>query len=121
MTKKMYNKLVRDKIPEIIQADGKAPKTRILSDEEHLEALLDKLGEEYEEFKEAKNVEELADLYEVLLALADALHIPHEQLEKSAPPRPPSAVPSSKKSTWKVSTKPTKPRPRKADILPDYR
>ncbi|HTB49331.1 MAG TPA: nucleoside triphosphate pyrophosphohydrolase [Verrucomicrobiae bacterium] len=82
MSKKIYNKLVRDKIPEIIQADGKALKTRILSDQEHLEALIEKLAEEYEEFKEAKNVEELADLHEVLLALADALNIPREQLEK---------------------------------------
>jgi len=82
MSKKIYNKLVRDKIPEIIQADGKALKTRILSDEEHLEALIKKLAEEYEEFKEAKNVEELADLHEVLLALADALNIPRQQLEE---------------------------------------
>ena len=82
MARKVYNKLVRDKIPEIIAAEGKALKTRILSDEEHLQALIEKLGEEYEEFKADLNVEELADLHEVLLALADVLQIPHEELEK---------------------------------------
>lgn len=79
---KIHNKLVRDKIPEIIAAQGKALKTRVLSDEEHLEALIAKLHEELEEFKEARSVEELADLHEVMLAVADALKIPHEELEK---------------------------------------
>src|ERR1700679_4294977 len=67
MSRKVYNKLVRDKIPEIIRADGKKLKTRVLSDEEHLEALLAKVEEELKELREAKNVEELADLHEVLL------------------------------------------------------
>ncbi len=78
----MYNKLVRDKIPEIIRADGKKLKSRILSDEEHLQALLKKLEEECKELIEAKNVEELADVHEVLLALAEALGIKPEELEK---------------------------------------
>lgn len=78
---KIYNKLVRDKIPEIIAADGKKAVTRILNDEEHLGELVKKLGEEYEEFKEALNLEELADIHEVILALADNL-ASHEELEK---------------------------------------
>jgi predicted house-cleaning noncanonical NTP pyrophosphatase (MazG superfamily) len=82
MGKRVYNKLVRDKIPEIIQAEGKSLKTRVLDDAEHLEELLKKLGEEYEELKTDRNVEELADVHEVLLALADALGISHEELEK---------------------------------------
>ncbi|MGC1176534.1 MAG: nucleoside triphosphate pyrophosphohydrolase [Candidatus Saccharimonadales bacterium] len=82
MSKKIYNKLVRDKIPEIIRADGKQLKIRVLDDAEHLEELIKKLGEEYEEFKEALNAEELADLHEVLRALADALGIDHDDLEK---------------------------------------
>ncbi len=81
MSKKVYNKLVRDRIPEIIRADGKALKSRILSDEEHLEALLTKLEEELAELKEARNIEELADVHEVLRALTDALGIDHEELE----------------------------------------
>lgn len=82
MSRITYNKLVRDKIPEIIRADGKRLKSRILNDEEHLEALLKKFEEELAELREARNAEELADLHEVLLALADALGISHEELEK---------------------------------------
>lgn len=82
MNKVIYNKLVRDKIPEIIRADGKKLKSRILNDEEHLEALLKKVEEELAELREARNVEELADLHEVLLGLADALGISREELER---------------------------------------
>lgn len=68
---KTHNKLVRDGIPAIIEAAGERPITRILGDEEYLRSLVAKLGEEYDEFKEALNVEELADIQEVVLALAD--------------------------------------------------
>lgn len=78
-----YQKLVRDKIPEIIEASGKKPITRRLEPAEYLEALITKLGEEYEEFKADQNVEELADLQEVILALADALDISHGDLAKA--------------------------------------
>ena len=40
---KVYNKLVRDKIPEIIEADGKVCRTHILSNEEYIAALEAKL------------------------------------------------------------------------------
>jgi predicted house-cleaning noncanonical NTP pyrophosphatase (MazG superfamily) len=79
---KVYNKLVRDKIPEIIQADGKKLKSRVLNDEEHLEALLKKLEEEVAELAEARNIEEMADVHEVLRALAEALQIHPDELEK---------------------------------------
>lgn len=79
---KVYNKLVRDKIPEIIAADGKTAKTRILNKEEYLQELIKKLGEEYEEFKADQNVDELADLLEVILALSDAINISHSELAK---------------------------------------
>lgn len=82
MGKKVYNKLVRDKIPEIIRADGKRLKSRVLNDVEHLEALLKKLEEEVAELADARNAEELADVHEVLIALAEALRIPPEELEK---------------------------------------
>lgn len=81
MMKKIYNKLVKDKIPEIIEAAGEKPITRILDDKEYLQSLVAKLGEEYNEFKEALNVEELADLQEVILALADVI-ANREELEK---------------------------------------
>jgi len=81
MSTKIYNKLVRDKIPEIIRADGHEPTTRVLDDETYLEELIRKLAEEYEEFKAELSVEELADLQEVILALADAI-ASREELEK---------------------------------------
>lgn len=75
MGKKVYNKLVRDKIPEIIEAEGKTAKTKVLNNKDYVEELIKKLGEEYEEFKIDRTVEELADIQEVLLAIAEALDI----------------------------------------------
>lgn len=82
MSKRRYNKLVRDRIPEIIRAEGKRLKSRVLDDEEHLEALLKKLEEEVKELVEARNIEEMADVHEVMLALAEALKIHPDELEK---------------------------------------
>ena len=59
---KVYNKLVRDKIPEIIEADGKVCRTHILSNEEYIVALEAKLNEEVAEYQADKNLEEMADL-----------------------------------------------------------
>ena len=67
-----YNKLVRDKIPEIIKASGKTCETRILSDEEYLQMLDKKLDEELAEYHQEQNIEELADLLEGLYATAKA-------------------------------------------------
>lgn len=69
---KAYNKLVRDKIPEIIEADGKTCKTKILSDEEYIAALETKLNEEVAEYQADKNLEEMADVLEVLQAICIA-------------------------------------------------
>ena len=68
-----YNKLVRDRIPEIIRNNGEQPETRILSDEEYKLELEKKLYEEYNEVLESKGkdrIEELADMLEVISALA---------------------------------------------------
>ncbi len=70
---KTHNKLVRDKIPDIIIANGEVPVTRILSDQEYFKELVKKLQEECTEFTETPNVEELADIQEVVLALADTI------------------------------------------------
>lgn len=71
---KVFNKLVRDKIPEIIKQNKEVPATRVLNDEEYKEELLKKLFEECMEVKKAQTIdeitEELADVYEVLLAIA---------------------------------------------------
>ena len=69
----MYNKLVRDKIPDIIKANGEIPITRILDDEEYKLELEKKLHEEYLEVLDAagdSRIEELADMLEVMEALA---------------------------------------------------
>ncbi|MEA4826891.1 MAG: nucleoside triphosphate pyrophosphohydrolase [Clostridium sp.] len=70
---KIYNKLVRDKIPQIIENSNKAFDIHIASKEEALELLHIKLDEDVTEFHEDKNLEELADIMEVLFALAKNL------------------------------------------------
>lgn len=80
---KTYNKLVRDKIPEIIKAEGKELKTRILDDAEYLDALVSKLKEEVAEFEADHSIKELADVTEVIRALMDELGITKDELEKN--------------------------------------
>ena len=69
---KKYHKLVRDKIPRIIEAGGSQCVTRILRDEEYLQFLDEKLQEELAEYQQSKEPEELADLLEVIEAAAVA-------------------------------------------------
>lgn len=66
----LYYKLVRDKIPEIIERSGKKASTYILSDKEYEIYLERKLDEEVKEYHDSKDVEELADILEVVFALA---------------------------------------------------
>ena len=80
---KIYNKLVRDKIPEIIASDGgKTCVTKIMNDDEYLQALNAKLQEELKEYLESGEIEELADLEEVLRAILDAKQVTYENFEK---------------------------------------
>ena len=67
-----HNKLVRNRIPEIIEGSGKTCATRILPQEEYLAALDAKLTEELAEYQADKSMEELADLLEVMMAAAKA-------------------------------------------------
>ena len=71
---KVYNKLVRDNIPNIIRNNGSEPITRILNDEEYKTELEKKLYEEYNEVLSAiesnDRIEELADMLEIISALA---------------------------------------------------
>ena len=69
----VYNKLVRDKIPEIIKNQGQTPHIRILEDAEYRSCLEAKLDEEVGEYHRDKNAEELADILEVVFALAEEL------------------------------------------------
>lgn len=68
----IYNKLVRDRIPEIIEKSGAKAVIEILSDEEFKVYLERKLDEEVAEFHESKSMEELADILEVVSALCRA-------------------------------------------------
>ncbi len=77
-----YHKLVRDKISEIIEASGKSCSTEVLSDDEHLKMLDAKLDEELAEYHKDQNIEELADLIEVIYAAAKARGYSLEDLEK---------------------------------------
>ena len=72
MSTTKYYKLVRDRIPEIIMQSGKRPVYSILSDEAYLAKLDEKLNEELAEYQESKSMEELADLLEVIRAVAAA-------------------------------------------------
>ncbi len=67
----LYNKLVRDKIPEIIRQQGGEPLIRVLSDEDYARCLAQKLDEEVAEFHRDQNLEELADILEVVFALTE--------------------------------------------------
>lgn len=78
----VYNKLVRDRIPEIIMSSGRSCAIKEANKEEKLEFLKDKLKEEAEEFFADNNLEELADIMEVLFGLADSLGYSEEDLLK---------------------------------------
>ena len=82
MGKIVYNKLARDKIPDIIEASGKTCNVEILSDEEYLKMVDVKLDEELAEYYQDQNIEELADLVEVIYAAANARGFSIEQLEE---------------------------------------
>ena len=78
---KTYNKLVRDNIPQIIESSGKWCKTRILSDSEYIQQLDAKLQEELFEYLQSGEIEELADIIEVVLALVLAKGYTLEQFD----------------------------------------
>lgn len=78
----IYNKLVRDRIPEIIEAGGGKAEIRILSDEEYHVYLEAKLDEEAGEYHRDKSPEELADILEVVYALAAAQGVSRGELEE---------------------------------------
>ena len=82
MPVKTYHKLVRDRIPEIIEADGKTCVCETLSDEVYIRLLDQKLNEELAEYQESKSLEELADLLEVMQAVVRARGWTLDELEQ---------------------------------------
>ncbi|MBD3191920.1 MAG: phosphoribosyl-ATP pyrophosphohydrolase [Candidatus Heimdallarchaeota archaeon] len=92
MPKITYDKLVRDKIPEIIRNDGGEPRIYFIEDEQEFEdRLIQKLAEELKEFRSSKSLEELADMLEVIIALlnlqgksfSDLEHIRRQKRQKN--------------------------------------
>lgn len=79
---KVYNKLVRDKIPDIIKAEGRNVKTKVLNDKEYRNELNRKLQEEVKEYLEDNNIEELADIVEVIYGILNSMDISIEEFEK---------------------------------------
>ncbi|MCU9614873.1 nucleoside triphosphate pyrophosphohydrolase [Caldibacillus lycopersici] len=80
MPEKIYNKLVRDKIPEIIMQENNLPFTHITTEAEVKLLLLQKLVEELKEFQETPNEEELADILEVIDSIAHAYQLNMEKV-----------------------------------------
>lgn len=83
--KKVFNKLVRDKIPEIIKLNGSIPFCKTLTDEENLIELNKKLTEEVNEYLLADNstcIEELADIVEVIYGILNAKNVSLNEFEK---------------------------------------
>jgi predicted house-cleaning noncanonical NTP pyrophosphatase (MazG superfamily) len=78
----IYNKLVRDKIPDIIKSKGSSPKTHIASDEEYGKKLKEKLQEEVNEFIESDDSEELADILEVIDAIIKNKEFDKDKIER---------------------------------------
>ncbi|MFA5966918.1 MAG: nucleoside triphosphate pyrophosphohydrolase [Patescibacteria group bacterium] len=66
-----YDKLVRDRIPEIIKEKGGKFTSHIANEQEYWQKLKEKLQEEVDEFKQGENREEVADILEVLEAICD--------------------------------------------------
>jgi predicted house-cleaning noncanonical NTP pyrophosphatase (MazG superfamily) len=82
-----FGKLVRDRIPEIIEADGRRAVVEVLDEARYREALLAKLSEEAAELAAADDdevLDELADLYEVLRALTEQAGVDLTQVEERA-------------------------------------
>lgn len=77
---KMHDKLVRDLIPQIIEADGKSCEVQRVGAEEMKHLLEDKLLEEFNEYLEDNNLEELADMMEVIFGMACQLGYSEEAL-----------------------------------------
>jgi Uncharacterized conserved protein len=79
---KQYDKLVRDRIPEIITNQGNIPVTRKLTDHEYILYLNKKLKEEVDEYLEHNCIEELCDIAEVINAITAAMHQSDEAFEE---------------------------------------
>jgi len=76
-----YDKLVRDEIPTIIRENGETPIVHVADDGEYGKRLVDKLDEEIEEFRESGDLEELADVLEVIRSICRHRDVEFEDVE----------------------------------------
>lgn len=76
-----YDKLIRDDIPEIIEDNGETPTVRTVEGDTYEQYLLDKLQEEVDEYVEDRDVEELADILEVVHAIREFEGLTEADLE----------------------------------------
>lgn len=76
-----YDKLIRDRIPEIIEKHGNKAVVEVLDKQNFPKYLKLKLAEESQEYLESDNVEELADLVEVVYALLDCAGVSRTEFE----------------------------------------
>jgi predicted house-cleaning noncanonical NTP pyrophosphatase (MazG superfamily) len=81
MKVKVYNKLIRDKISQIIEQSGKQALIEEVSGKEYIELLNAKLGEELQEYLDSQSVEELADFVEVVYAILEHKDISLQEFE----------------------------------------
>ncbi len=81
MGARIYNKLIRDRIPEIIEKSGNKPVVEKVGEEKYISLLNEKLGEELKEYLESQSVEELADLVEVIYALLNSKRVSLKDFE----------------------------------------
>lgn len=79
---RIYNKLVRDKIPDIIKSKGEKCKFEVLNDEDYKDFLDKKLNEEVAEYQSSKSLAELVDIIEVIYAIAKTRGFTPEQMEE---------------------------------------
>jgi len=77
-----YDKLVRDEIPAVVEADGERPVTHEVEGTEYERRLFEKLDEETAELREDRSAAELADVLEVLDALRTELGVEEEELQQ---------------------------------------
>lgn len=75
-----YDKLVRDRIPEVIEANGETPRVHVADEAEYERRLCEKLDEEVREYRKAGDVEELADVLEVVHALRELAGVSADEL-----------------------------------------
>ena len=78
---KLYNKLVRDNIPDIILKDNELPVTRVLNKEDYLKELNKKLLDEVNEYLKDSNIEQMVDILEVIRAILKERGSSYKEIE----------------------------------------